>query len=163
MPVDKKLVVPTTFSKLRFSEVQFDKLMDLCDEMTLPRSIIHKLRDYLVRGGSLEEILRFYSREDFDTHLDLVREIYLDAMKSTIPINWTKGGLTEEQFTLLLEFVVIPNQTTRYLNDYFCKDLSVDIDENFIQWADLLRVAARQINDLKAVCKDDTQHKKYLA
>lgn len=160
--MNNTLVVPTTFSKLKFSEVQFDKLMDLCDQMTLPRSIIDKLRDYLVRGGSLEEILRFYSKEDFNNHLDLVRETYLDAMKSTIPLNWTNGGLTEEQFTLLCEFVVIPTQTTRDLKNHFCKDLGVDIDENFIQWADLLRVAARQINDLKAVCKDDAQHQKYL-
>lgn len=150
-------------SKIVFTERQFNKLMDLCDHLTIPRSTEDRLDRYLVKGEDLNDTLRFQDKEHFHSYLDIVRDIYKDSLSSNIPEKFSKGSLSEEQFKVLSELVVMPNSTNDMLKDYFCKNRSVDIDENFIQWADLLRVANNQILAFKGVCIGDKQHQKYMA
>jgi hypothetical protein len=150
-------------SKIQFTEVQFNKLMDLCDHLTIPRSTQDRLDRYLVKGEDLDDTLRFQDKEHFHSYLDIVRDIYKDALSSNIPEKFSKGSLSEDQFNILSELVVMPNSTNDMLKDYFCKNKSVDIDENFIQWADLLRVANNQILAFKGACMSDPQHKLFMS
>lgn len=149
-------------SRIQFSEVQFNKLMDLCDHLTIPRSTENRLNRYLVKGEDLEDTLRFADKEHFHSYLDIVRDIYKDALASNIPEKFSKGTLSEKDFDLLSEFIVMPSSTNSTLKDYYCKNRSVDIDENFIQWADLLRVANNQILAFKGSCMNDQQHSRFF-
>lgn len=148
-------------AKIQFTELQFEQLIEVSEYFSFPKSIVERLKRYLVKGESIKTLTLNFDKETFESYLAQIREAYKDAMQYTVKPTLSKACMTEEQCQIIMDSIMMPLSLQSDFISYYVKGNYVDFNQNWLNWSECFLEAHNDIIKLRELCKDDPQHQRY--